>query len=93
MTTKTIEDSGKAASHLDAWTMAQSILVGLRKAIKTAEAERQAVVTAHPGNHLAPGLRKQSDLLEILQATKRGLEAELHSHARSNGLSMPRVED
>ena len=78
-----------AASPMDAWRMASSILVGLNKAIKKAEEERSAALAQGNGNPFAPGVSTPSQIAEALIEARRVLAPQLHATAKSSGLAMP----
>jgi hypothetical protein len=77
------------APALDAWQMATSILVGLRKAEARAEAELVSNRAAANQNPFAGGVLSSVVLQRIIRDTLKSLDADLRQHARSNRLAMP----
>jgi len=74
---------------MDAWTMACSLLVGLRKAAKVADAERVVAVAAGGGNPFFAGISQANQTLEMLNTAKHDLSIEMHRIARSSALTLP----
>jgi hypothetical protein len=88
MTNKPTEPTN--APVLDAWQMAISILVRLRKAEAGAEAELVSNRAAAKQNPFAGGVLSSVALLRVIRDAMQSLEADLRQHARSNGLPMPK---
>lgn len=78
-----------SVASMTAWTMALSVLTGLRKTEATARAEFEAIRNANPDKPFAPGVTTATDILNSVARTKIDLEHELRRIARSNGLTMP----
>lgn len=91
-TTETHVDDDHAAPSVpqrDSWMMATSILVGINKAIKQAEEERNAALAKGNGNPFAPGVSTPTHTAQALIEARRVLAPQLHATAKSSGLPMP----
>lgn len=81
----------KNTAPQDTWEMASAVLVALNQTHLKAQAEYQALVEAAQGNPFAPGVSGAGRLIETLKPALRQLKADMHTHARSNGLAMPKL--
>lgn len=91
-TTETHVDDDHAVPSVpqrDSWMMATSILVGLDKAIKQAETERNAALAKGNNNPFAPGVSTPTQIAQALIEARRVLAPQLHATAKSSGLPMP----
>lgn len=78
------------AKGLDAWAMACSILVAMRKAAAKAQQEYDEAYAAGEGRPFSPGLSKAIATKTTLTDTARVLEHGLGQVARANNLEMPK---
>ena len=79
--------------ELDAWTMATSILSGVRKATKKAHEELEEVKAANieaTGRPFGNGIGSKYALIEALNTAEKSLVADLSQIARANNLPLPK---
>tara|TARA_B110000211_G_scaffold229031_1_gene286155 strand:+ start:90 stop:368 length:279 start_codon:yes stop_codon:yes gene_type:complete len=81
------------AETMTAWDMASSCLVGLSKSVSKARTEYNEVVTAAAGNSMGKGVMQAAHTINVIAAATRVLEQDMRQHARSNGLTMPNLEE
>ena len=74
------------------WDMACAVLTALHQTHLKAQAEYQALLDASQGNPFAPGLGGAGHLIETLKPALRTLQADMNDYARSNALTMPKLD-
>lgn len=72
--------------------MSCAVLVALHRTHQRTSDEYVARLNAAEGNVFAPGVAGMGHLLDALKTNLRCLENDLRVHARSNQLTLPRLE-
>jgi hypothetical protein len=86
-------DYAETLVEMTAWDMASACLVGLTKSVAKARAEYNEVVTAADGNSMGKGVMQAAHTINVIAAATQLLEGDMRQHARSNGLTMPNLEE
>ena len=81
------------AETMTAWDMATSCLVGLTKSVSKARTEYDEAVTAADGNSMGKGVMQAAHTINVIALATQMLESDMRTHARSNGLTMPNLEE
>lgn len=94
MTTKTdTKMESKVTPEMDTWDMACAVLTALRQTHQQAQDEYAQIMETSDGKPFTPGLTGARLMIETLKPALRKLEDDMHMHARSCGLEMPKVEN
>ena len=80
-----------AATDMDSWAMAVSLLTGVRKAKAKAEEERHEAFIATGGNPFGAGVSKARLVRDAMDEAEALLVNSLGQVARANNLPMPKV--